>query len=327
VLVVDPTNYGGPRAAVLVSLAVATLLAFRRAPAAAAMAAAVLTLATQLLTGPLVTCGVMVPVICAMTFQLAAHSSGRELVLGALGVLATGTVEIMLDPVLGATAAVFLAGVLAGFAFAGFLLRSRAVALEALRRRTVELSRQRERTAELAVAADRARIGTDLETAIGSRIRTISEAADIGRATVLDGRPEATLAALERVELEGRETLATMREVVGTMRDAPTTPLPGLRDLDALLRKATEADARLTVEGESRVLGPHVELCAYRIVEQLLVTLSDLPRAQVDVVVRFDVGTLRITMGGPPAEMGTPESAAVVAAALDAARSRAAVVV
>jgi hypothetical protein len=69
-----------------------------------------------------------------------------------------------------------------------------------------------------------------------------------------------------------------------------------------------------------------VELCAYRIVEQLLVTLSDLPRAQVDVVVRFDVGTLRITMGGPPAEMGTPERAAVVAAALDAARARAAVV-
>ena len=325
-LVLDPTNFGGPWAAVLVSLAVATLLAFRRAPAAAALAAAVLTLATQLLTGPLVTCGVMVPVMCAMTFQLAARSSGRELLLGAVGVVATGTVEVTLDPVLGATAAVFLAGVLGSFAFAGFLLRSRAAALEALRRRTVELSRQRDRTAELAVAADRARIGTDLETAISSRIRTISAAASIGRRTVLGGWPEAALAALEHVELEGRETLATMREVVGTMRDAPTTPLPGLSDLDALLRRATEADARLTVEGESRVLGPHVELCAYRIVEQLLLTLSDLPRAQVDVVVRFDDGALRITMGGPPAEMGTPEREAVVVAALDAARARAAVV-
>ena len=110
------------------------------------------------------------------------------------------------------------------------------------------------------------------------------------------------------------------------MRDAPTTPLPGLDDLDALLHRATEADARLTVEGRSRVLGPHVELCAYRIVEQLLVTLSDLPRAQVDVVVRFVPGALRITMGGPPAEMGTPEREAVVVAALDAARARAAVV-
>ena len=69
-LVLDPTNFGGPWAAVLVSLAVATLLAFRRAPATAALAAAVLTLATQLLTGPLVTCGVMVPVMCAMTPQV-----------------------------------------------------------------------------------------------------------------------------------------------------------------------------------------------------------------------------------------------------------------
>ena len=69
-----------------------------------------------------------------------------------------------------------------------------------------------------------------------------------------------------------------------------------------------------------------MELCAYRIVEQLLVALSVLPRAQVDVVVRFDDGALRITMGGPPAEMGTPEREAVVVAALDAARARAAVV-
>ena len=38
------------------------------------------------------------------------------------------------------------------------------------------------------------------------------------------------------------------------------------------------------------------------IVEQLLATLSDLPRALIDVVVRFEPDCLRITMGGPPAE-------------------------
>jgi signal transduction histidine kinase len=324
-LVLDPANHGGPLAAVLLSLAVTTLLAVRRAPTVAAWVAAGLVLATQLLTGPLVTCGVMVPVMCAMSFQLAARSVGPRLVAGAAGVLVTAGVEVVLDPVLGASGGVFIAGLLLGFAFAGFLLRSRAAAVEALRQRTVELSRQRDRTAELAVAADRERIGTDLETAIGTRIRTISVSAVIGRGTMRDGPPEAALAALEHVELEGRETLASMREVVGTMRDAPTTPLPGLGDLDTLLSRATAADARLTVVGATPVLGPHVELCAYRIVEQLLVTLSDLPRAQVDVVVRFDEGALRISMGGPQAVSGTPEREAMVAAALDAARERAAV--
>ncbi len=325
-LVADPANAGSPLAAVLLSLAVATLLAFRRAPGVAAWATAGLALATQLLTGPLVTCGVLVPVMCAMSFQLAAHRSGRRLVVGAAGVCATAAVETVLDPVLGAPGGLFIGGVLIGFAFAGFLLRSRAAAVETLRRRTIELAEQRDRTAELAVAADRARIGTDLEAAIGTRIRTISEAAGVGRGTVRDGRPEQTMAALEHVELQGRETLASMREVVGTMRDAPTAPLPGLVDLDALLRRATAADARLTVEGGLGVLGPHVELCAYRIVEQLLVTLSDLPRAQVDVVVRLDDGALRVTVRGPQAEVGTPDRAATVAAALDAARARAAVV-
>ena len=177
----------GPLAAVLLSLAVTTLLAMRRAPILAAWVAAGLVLATQLLTGPLVTCGVMVPVMCAMSFQLAARSVGRRLVAGAVGVLATAAVEVVLDPVLGASGGVFIAGILLGFGFAGFLLRSRAAAVEALRERTVELSRQRDRTAELAVAADRERIGTDLETAIGARIRTISEAAVIGRGTVRAG--------------------------------------------------------------------------------------------------------------------------------------------
>ena len=324
-LVLDPTNFGGPWAAVLVSLAVATLLAFRRAPATAALAAAVLTLATQLLTGPLVTCGVMVPVMCAMTFQLAARSSGRELLLGAVGVVATATVEVTLDPVLGLTAAVFLVGVLGSFAFAGFLLRSRpppwrpcAAAPWTCRDSATAPPSWRWR-------ADRARIGTDLETRSAPDPDHLGSGRHRAR-TGLDGRPEATLAALEHVELEGRETLATMREVVGTMRDAPTTPIPGLGDPR---RSAAPGDrGRRATDRRGRVPGPRTARGAVRIPDRRTAArhVSDLPRAQVDVVVRFDDGALRITMGGPPAEMGTPEREAVVVAALDAARARAAVV-
>jgi hypothetical protein len=144
--------------------------------------------------------------------------------------------------------------------------------------------------------------------------------------------------ALAQVEAEGRETLAGMRRVVGMVKDAPTTPLPGIGDLEDLLQRATVGDARLTVVGPPRPYSPYVELCAYRIVEQLLATLSDLPRALIDVVVRFEPDCLRITMGGPPAEsaptaptgphLDTARSdrAVTVQVALEAARARAAAV-
>ena len=299
-VVLEPVNGGGPVAVVLVALAVSTLLGFRRAPAASAVLAAVLVLLVQLLAGPLVTCAAMFPVMCAMAYQLAAHAGGPQLAVGSAGVVALGVVET-------------------------------------LRRRTVELTHQRERTAELAVAADRARIGTDLQAAIGPHLRAIAEAAASGRERAGQGRTVETVGALAQVEAEGRETLAGMRRVVGMVKDAPTTPLPGIGDLDDLLQRATVGDARLTVVGPPRPYSPYVELCAYRIVEQLLATLSDLPRAQIDVVVRFEPDCLRITMGGPPAESTavTPEPGVVAArsdravtvqVALDAARARAAAV-
>ncbi|HEU4330465.1 MAG TPA: hypothetical protein VFR40_05060 [Lapillicoccus sp.] len=336
-VVLEPFNDGGPVTVVLVALAVMTLLAFRRAPAISAVLAAVLVLVVQLVAGPLVTCAAIFPVMCAMAYQLAAHAAGTSLVVGAAGLIGLGVVEVMLDPALGLGAGIFIFGVLAAFAFAGVLLRSRARLAETLRQRTVELTQQRERTAELAIAADRTRIGSDLDAAIGPHLRSIAAAADTGRQTVAQDRAAETVAALAQVEAEGRETLAGMRRVVGMVQDAPTTPLPGIGDLDDLLHRATVGDARLTVVGPPRPYSPYVELCAYRIVEQLLATLSDLPRAQIDVVVRFEPGCLRITLGGPSAEStamprepnlvaARSERAVMVQVALEAARARAAAV-
>ena len=337
-IVLEPVNGGDPVAVILVVLAVLTLLGFRRAPGTSAVVAAVLVLLVQLLAGPLVTCAVMFPVMCAMAYQLAAHAAGASLVVGTVGLVGLGVVETLLDPVLGLGAGIFMVGVLAGFAFAGILLRSRAALAESLRQRTVELTHKRERTAELAVAADRTRIGTDLEAVIGPHLGAIAEAAEAGQKTVGTGLASSTIDSLARVESEGRATLAGMRRVVGMVQDAPTTPLPGVGDLDDLLRRATVGDARLTSVGPPRPYSPYVELCAYRIVEQLLATLSDLPRAQIDVVVRFEPDCLRITMGGPPAEStavaasepdlvaARSDRAVTVQVALEAARARAAAV-
>ena len=74
-----------------------------------------------------------------------------------------------------------------------------------------------------------------------------------------------------------------MRQVVGTLRDTPTEPEPGLDELGGLLTRATTAATRLSVEGPARPLPASLELTGYRIVEQLLTVLRDEPSAQVDV--------------------------------------------
>ena len=89
--------------------------------------------------------------------------------------------------------------------------------------------------------------------------------------------------------------------MVGVLRDdsaeAPAAPQPTLTHLDALLVRAKGAGARLTVEGNARVLPAAVELSAYRIVEQLLAALDDAP--DVEVRVRFGDDALELAVSGP----------------------------
>lgn len=313
----------------LVFLAVLPLLAFRRYPAAAAVAVAAVTLLAQLTVGPLITCGVVLPTVLIMTFQLGSHViSTAQLAIGGIGVITTLLVELLLDPVLGsADAAVFMFGLGTAFFIGGLVIRSQVQLLSALRRRTTELTEQRDRTAAMAVAADRERIGAGLETTVRARLASITSAAVYARDRIDDPAAEpATRAAFAEIEDQGRQSLTAMRTVVGTLRDAPTEPLPGIEDLAGLVRRATGADVRLQLHGEPRPLAPNIELSAYRIVEQLLGTLADNPLTRIAVQLWFAPGALRIEVAGPPPASDTPDSAARVAAALTAARTRAEVI-
>jgi len=181
-------------------------------------------------------------------------------------------------------------------------VRSRTEAARELRARNAELRAQREQTAELAVAADRARVAADLHEFVHERIAAIADAASTGR-DLLAADPAAAQEALVQVENSGRATLAQMREVVGNLRaERLTGPQPVLADLSDLLERATTADARLTVTGSVRVLPAGLELSAYRIVEHLLEALEDVPRARIDVRLRFTESTLELDVTGPPSQ-------------------------
>lgn len=323
VALLDQQPAAGPIAHVLVPLSVLPLLAFRRYPAAAPLAVAGVTLATQIVTGPLITCGVVLPTALIMAFQLGSRmTSSRQLAVGGAGLIGTLLVEVVFDPALAApAAAVFVFGLGTTFFMGGLMVRSRVRMAVDLRRRTAELADQRDRTAALAVAADRERIGTDLQAAVRGRIDAITRA--MTGLPVEPGHlePGPTRAALAEVEELGRATLAEMRAVISTLRDAPTRPAPGLAELPALVDRLMPG-VRVRWTDERRVLPASVELSAYRIVERLLPTLESVGRSRIEVTVRCADDTLRIELvGTPPLDPGGDIAAR--AAALSAARVRA----
>jgi hypothetical protein len=186
-----------------------------------------------------------------------------------------------------------LAAVLWGIAR---LVRSRRDMTDQLQERTTELRAMRDERARLDVAAERLRLAGELDELLQHRLGALARMADAPPAG--SGAATATLVAIED---ESRRTLEDMRAIVGVLRDdgqAPSTdPLPTLAHLEAMLVRAKGANARLTVEGDPRVLPPGVELSAYRIVEHLLAALDDAPG--VDVRVGFRDDALELVVSGP----------------------------
>jgi signal transduction histidine kinase len=164
--------------------------------------------------------------------------------------------------------------------------------------RTAELRAARDERARLEVATDRARISAELDELLQRRLGELARMADEG---ARPSDPATATATLRGIEHASRRTLEEMRAVVGVLREhdpeAPTGPPPTLTHLEALLLRAKGGDARLTVEGNPRVLPPAVELSAYRIVEQLLDALEDAP--DVEVRVRFGEDALELAVSGP----------------------------
>jgi hypothetical protein len=272
------------------------LLWRRVAPLAAVGASFAGLVVNELLVGSdVIRCGVVFPTAFVFAFTTASQLDGAEARKGlalSLGLILIEVVE--LGP---PTTAVFA---LVGVAMWGIgrLVRSRTRMADELEARTAELRVARDERARMEVATDRARISSELDALLQRRLGELARMAGDGSKLANAAGAAATLADIER---ESRRTLEEMRAVVGVLREdeseAPMAPQPTLTHLDALLVRAKGSDARLTVEGDPRVLPPAVELSAYRITEQLLAALDDAP--DVEVRVRFSDDALELAVSGP----------------------------
>ena len=282
-------------AIVLFPLVTVPLLWRRVAPLAAVGAAFAGLLVNELLVGTdVLRCGVVFPTAFIFAFTTGSLLDGREALKGlalSLGLIVIAVVE------LGPFAFVF-AGVGAAMWGIGRVVRSRARMADELEARTTELRAARDERSRMEVATDRARISSELDALLQRRLGELARMGDAGTRPTDAAGATATLLDSER---ESRRTLEEMRAVVGVLREneseAPMAPQPTLTHLEALLVRAKGSNARLTVEGDPRVLPPAVELSAYRLTEQLLAALDDAP--DVEVCVRFGDDALELAVSGP----------------------------
>jgi signal transduction histidine kinase len=175
----------------------------------------------------------------------------------------------------------------------GRLLRSHRSLTRRLAEETVRAEEARESEQERAIARERARIARELHDVLAHNLSAIVVQAGAAR-RVLERDPDAAAQAARLIADTGREALAELRYLSGTVHRAGIDPLDGpptLGRVGELVERAREAglEATLRMEGERVALPAGVELAGYRIVQEALTNaLKHAGPARAGVTVRYD---------------------------------------
>ncbi|MFI6077697.1 sensor histidine kinase [Actinoplanes sp. NPDC051343] len=182
--------------------------------------------------------------------------------------------------------------------------------------RTIESSRQR--AVDAVRAEQRAEFARDLHDFIAHHVTGIVVQAQ-GAKFIAEQDPQRVLLALEQIEQAGAETMASMRRMVGVLRDpsskpdAPLAPVAGVPELGLLTEQFTAAGgplARLHLDGDAGDLPVEVSTSAYRVVMEALTNIRQHASAArvADVWVRRtpDWLLVRIANDGQPPKPAMP---------------------
>jgi hypothetical protein len=312
----DHADEGASLLALPLFLPIPLTLLWRRAAPLHALAAALVAVTVHVAVfGNITRCGAFLPISFLLVFTPAARLPLRGALQGLGLYLVATTVMLGWDRSAGIGALPYACSLAAVVFASGRLVHARGIKVARLQEHTAALRTARDDRARMEVAMDRARLSAELDELLQRRLGELATLADRGLAGEDGAAATATLLDIER---GSRRTLEEMRAVVGVLRsDAqidPVAPQPTLTHLEAMLVRAKGADARLTVEGNPRVLPAGVELSAYRVVEHLLDALEDAP--DVTVVITFGDDALDIAVAGPAARRGQ------AAGAIERARER-----
>ncbi|MEU4156850.1 histidine kinase [Actinoplanes sp. NPDC026670] len=181
--------------------------------------------------------------------------------------------------------------------------------------RTLEGNRQR--AVDAIRAEQRTEFARDLHDFIAHHVTGIVVQAQ-GARFIAEQDPQRVLLALEQIEQAGAETMASMRRMVGVLRDpeskpdAPLAPVSGVSDLETLVGQFDAAggpSARLHVDGELAGMPVEVSTSAYRVVMEALTNVRQHAReaSSVDVwITRTPLQLMvRVRNDGPAARTPT----------------------
>jgi signal transduction histidine kinase len=182
-----------------------------------------------------------------------------------------------------------------------------------------------------AVAAERTRMARELHDIAAHHLTGLVVQAGAAERLV-DVDPERAKESLRSVRSQGRETLDSLRSIVGILRETGddatgTAPVPGLRDVGELVAavRATGAVVDERSEGELPALAPLADVTAYRTVQEALANARrHAPDARVLLTTASRPGRFAVTVENDvPA---VPVSSAPAGYGLVGMRERAALV-
>lgn len=181
---------------------------------------------------------------------------------------------------------------------------------------------RRDRAAQAALSAaeaerrrageERLRIAGELHDVLAHNISLINVQAGVAL-HLMDERPEQARTALMAIKRASKDTLGELRSVLDILRGPgevdPRAPAGGLARLDELVARASAAGlaVRARTDGTARPLPAHVDLTAYRIVQEALTNVirhAGATEASVDVTYGDRELTLRIQDDGRGRESG-----------------------
>jgi len=205
------------------------------------------------------------------------------------------------------------------------LLRTRRAFVAALQERGWLLQRERESAASTAVAAERARIASELHDIVSHNVSVMVVQAGAAR-QVLITEPADAEAALLAVEAAGRNAMTELRHLLGLLapsgtgeHDLDLSPQPSLTRLSPLIDRIAFAGlpVEVRISGEPRPLPPGVDLTAYRIIQEALTNaMKHGDGVKAEVTVRYAERYLRVEVlnSGPSVLSGGRTGAAQLGA-------------
>jgi signal transduction histidine kinase len=210
-----------------------------------------------------------------------------------------------------AEAAATAAAVVALPAALGIAARARRAELEEARQRLAAAERDRDEQARRAVVEERAHIARELHDVVAHHVSLIGVQAGAAR-TALDADPEASRAALGRIESASRQVVGEMRHLLDALREddavVATSPQPRLADLDELVAGFRAAGLEVAVVGRPpEGLGAALDLTCYRLLEEALTNVARHSAAtRAEVCLDGSGDEVRLVVRDPgPARAGT----------------------